>query len=129
RFGPEGTDYLSSKSEFARLLFNLDADFTPIFDWNTKHVFVTVVAEYQTHQYDRNLISIWDKIITRKEDAHLQLHNASNKYAIVDISNRWNFETVSLSLLWDKTPYFGTFQSGKLNNGSCFIIPSFTPLS
>jgi hypothetical protein len=32
---------------------SLTIDFTPIFDWNTKQIFVTVAAEYQTHHYVR----------------------------------------------------------------------------
>lgn len=64
RYGPEDTDYRNSKSEFAKIKFDIDAgkiknttasaflifvntDFTPLFNWNTKQIFVTVVAEYQ----------------------------------------------------------------------------------
>jgi hypothetical protein len=28
-------------------------DFSPLFDWNTKQIFVTVVADYQTDKYVR----------------------------------------------------------------------------
>jgi signal peptidase complex subunit 3 len=39
------------KEEFSYLTPILD--FTPIFNWNTKQVFVTVVADYQTDKFVR----------------------------------------------------------------------------
>ncbi|RCH80263.1 hypothetical protein CU098_001062, partial [Rhizopus stolonifer] len=71
RYGPEDTDYRNN--------------FTPMFNWNTKQVFVTVVADYQNKQFGRNRVVLWDKIITSKEKAHLKLRNVRNKYALIDI--------------------------------------------
>lgn len=48
RYGPEYYDYGTPKSHFAKVNFDLDVDFTPVFNWNTKQVFVTVVAEYES---------------------------------------------------------------------------------
>ncbi|KAG1437916.1 hypothetical protein G6F56_012870 [Rhizopus delemar] len=76
RFGPENQDY-KKKSEFVRFSFDVDADFTELFHWNTKQVFV------------RNTVVLWDKIITEKEKAHLKLKNIGNKYAMIDISQKW----------------------------------------
>ncbi|KAI8056310.1 signal peptidase 22kDa subunit [Gilbertella persicaria] len=125
RYGPEDTDYRNSKSEFARLTFDIDADFTPMFNWNTKQVFVTVVADYQNKQFGRNRVVLWDKIITSKEKAHLKLRNVRNKYALIDISQKWSDNPANLTLLWDVTPYVGLLQAGQSNKGSQFIIPSF----
>ncbi|KAI7906725.1 signal peptidase 22kDa subunit [Cokeromyces recurvatus] len=125
RYGPENTDYRNSKSEFARFQFDVDADFTPLFNWNTKQIFVTVVAEYETKNFKRNQVVIWDKIITSKDKAHVKLRNIRNKYAMIDISQKWNFERANLTLLWDVTPYVGILQSGHSNKGSQFILPAF----
>ncbi|KAI8389474.1 signal peptidase 22kDa subunit [Blakeslea trispora] len=126
RYGPENTDYRNSKSEFARLTFDIDADFTPMFNWNTKQVFVTVVAEYENDYFGRNHVVIWDKIITSKDKAHLKLRNVRNKYALIDVSQRWNNEKANLTLLWDVTPYVGLLQNGRQpNTPSQFTIPSF----
>ncbi|KAI8141278.1 signal peptidase subunit-domain-containing protein [Fennellomyces sp. T-0311] len=112
RYGPDYYDYGTPKSHFARLTFDLDADFTPIFNWNTKQVFVTVVAEYETKTHDRNSIVLWDKIITSKEDANLQLKEVANKYALIDVSRKWSHQQANLSLHWDVTPYVGLIQGG-----------------
>ncbi|KAI9487435.1 MAG: signal peptidase 22kDa subunit [Benjaminiella poitrasii] len=126
RYGPENTDYRNSKSEFVRFQFDIDADFTPLFNWNTKQVFVTAVAEYQSKNFERNQVVIWDKIITSKDKAHIKLRNVRNKYAMIDISQKWNFERANLTLLWDVTPYVGILQAGQSNRaGTQFTLPSF----
>ncbi|KAI8887063.1 signal peptidase 22 kDa subunit [Backusella circina FSU 941] len=125
RYGTDGTDYRDSKSEFARLKFDIDADFTPVFNWNTKQVFVTVVADYQTDKFSRNTVVLWDKIITSKDKAHLKLRDVASKYALIDVNKRWNFDRANLTLLWDITPYVGILQSGESNNGAQFIIPPY----
>ncbi|KAI8971966.1 signal peptidase 22kDa subunit [Mycotypha africana] len=132
RYGPDDTDYRSSKSEFARLSFDIDADFTPVFNWNTKQIFVTVVAEYEKKNFGRNHVVLWDKIITSKDKAHLKLRNVRNKYAMIDISQQWNlmlitdfsYENANLTLLWDITPYVGVLQSGQSNIGAKLVLPS-----
>ncbi|CAO3631044.1 unnamed protein product [Mucor hiemalis] len=126
RYGPEDTNYRNSKSEFARLTFDIDADFTPIFNWNTKQVFVTVVAEYQSKNFERNSVVLWDKIITSKDKAHLKLRNVRNKYAMIDVSQQWNYEHANLTLAWDVTPFVGILQAGKSSEGSSFVLPPFS---
>ncbi|CEG83573.1 hypothetical protein RMATCC62417_17472 [Rhizopus microsporus] len=125
RFGPENQDY-RKKSEFARLSFDIDADFSELFNWNTKQIFVTVVADYETDKYKRNSVVLWDRIITQKEKANLKLKNVGNKYAMVDISQKWNYERANLSIAWDITPHVGLLQSGQLLTDAHLIIPAFS---
>ena len=48
----------------AKFEFDLEADFTPTFsDWNTKQVVCYLVFVYESPNYVRNEITIWDKII------------------------------------------------------------------
>ncbi|CEJ05007.1 hypothetical protein RMCBS344292_18955 [Rhizopus microsporus] len=110
RFGPENQDY-RKKSEFARLSFDIDADFSKLFNWNTKQIFVTVVADYETDKYEK---------------ANLKLKNVGNKYAMVDISQKWNYERANLSIAWDITPHVGLLQSGQLLTDAHLIIPAFS---
>ncbi|KAL0146343.1 signal peptidase 22kDa subunit [Mucor lusitanicus] len=120
RYGPEDTDYRDRNSEFARLTFDIDADFTPLFNWNTKQVFVTVVAQYENEKFERNQVVLWDKIITSQDKKHLSC------YAMIDVGQRWNFENASLTLLWDVTPYVGVLQAGQSSKKtSPFVLPSF----
>ncbi|KAG1138591.1 hypothetical protein G6F37_010400 [Rhizopus arrhizus] len=127
RFGPENQDY-RKPSEFARLSFDIDADFSPLFDWNTKQIFVTVVADYQTDKYTRNSVVIWDKIVTSKEKAKLKLKNVGNKYAMIDVSQKWNYERANISLAWDITPHVGMLQSGQFLTDAQITLPPFSPV-
>ncbi|KAI9315627.1 signal peptidase 22kDa subunit [Dichotomocladium elegans] len=129
RYGPDYYDYGKPKSDFARLTFDLDVDFTPVFNWNTKQVFATVVAEYETKTHDRNSIVLWDTIIQSKDKANLKLRNVPNKYAFIDVSRKWTYQQVNLSLHWDITPYVGVLQGGKSSSNPVNIILAPVPAS
>ena len=80
------------------------ADLTPLFNWNTKQVFLYLEAEYDnvkgvrrqpfihsltTPNLDlqvKNEVVIWDRIIRRKEDAFIKFVG-KNKYMFRDMSN------------------------------------------
>ncbi|KAF7724291.1 Signal peptidase complex subunit [Apophysomyces ossiformis] len=119
RYGPDSYDYGSAKGEFGRLSFDLDADFTPLFNWNTKQVFVTV---------NRNAIVLWDKIITDKAHANLTLRNVPNKYALIDVNRKWSHQQANLSLHWDVTPYVGLLQGGRSETSSANFVLSPAPV-
>ncbi len=68
------------------LLLDIDADFTDCFDWNTKQVFVYVVAEYSTKTHPVNQATLYDHIITSKDNAILQLRRAAD-YPLVHIES------------------------------------------
>ncbi|KAI8092663.1 signal peptidase 22kDa subunit [Halteromyces radiatus] len=127
RYGPDHYDYRNSKSEFARLAFDLDADFTPLFNWNTKQIFVSVVAEYESKTHNRNKIVLWDRIITDRNNANLQLRNIPNKYALIDVSRKWSQQQANLSLHWDITPHVGLLQSGQSPEALANIVLSPAP--
>lgn len=60
--------YSSKREEYAQLRFDLDADLTPLFNWNTKQLFVYVYAIYSSSdradtQLRDSQSVIWDKII------------------------------------------------------------------
>ncbi|KAI8970943.1 signal peptidase 22kDa subunit [Pilobolus umbonatus] len=125
RFGTDNVDYRDSKSEFARMTFDIDADFTPLFNWNTKQIFVSAVAEYESDDYNRNSIVVWDKIITSKDKAYLKLKDVGNKYTLIDVTQHWNDDRVNMTLYWDVTPYVGLLQAGHSNSATQFILPSY----
>ena len=50
--------------------FDLDADLSPVFNWNVKQLFVYVTAEYKSKTNELNQVVIWDKIVLDKEDKH-----------------------------------------------------------
>ncbi|CAO3615890.1 unnamed protein product [Cunninghamella echinulata] len=99
-------------------------NFTPLFNWNTKQIFVSVVADYESKTHNRNKIVIWDSIITDKEKANLKLRKVPNKYALIDYSGKWNYETANLTLHWDVTPHVGLLQNGHSSNALASIVLS-----
>ena len=58
------------------LRMNIKADFTPCFTWNTKMVFAYIKVSYQTAKWRRNEMTIWDKRITKPEEAKIYKENA-----------------------------------------------------
>ena len=85
------------------MAFSIDADLTSVFSWNTKLLFVYLAAEYATplnalsqarlRSGDRApfpalnrraQVSLFDRIIESKEDAHVTLPFVRNKYKLLD---------------------------------------------
>ncbi|EHA55752.1 hypothetical protein MCOR27_003444 [Pyricularia oryzae] len=73
--------YSSKKEEYASIRFDLEADLSSLFTWNTKQVFVYVTAEWDERGSSRssdssnvtaaNQAVIWDSIITSPSSDHL----------------------------------------------------------
>lgn len=57
--------YSSKREENAQIRFDLDADLSPLFTWNTKQLFVYVTANYPTSKNgaEQTESVIWDMII------------------------------------------------------------------
>ena len=67
---------------------SLDADFSRLFHWNTKQLFLYLVLEYETPNYERNQIVVWDRIVRRTGDNHrISINKLKNKYAVNDIND------------------------------------------
>ncbi|GME33689.1 Signal peptidase 22kDa subunit [Neofusicoccum parvum] len=57
--------YSSKKEEYAHIKFDLDADLTSLFNWNTKQVFAYITATYSSNDPSepRSEAIIWDAIL------------------------------------------------------------------
>ncbi|OJJ95452.1 hypothetical protein ASPACDRAFT_81930 [Aspergillus aculeatus ATCC 16872] len=67
--------YSTRKEEYAQLRFDLDADLTPLFNWNTKQLFVYVYASYPSDPTNTSSAAVshavvWDTIISAPESAY-----------------------------------------------------------
>ena len=86
--------YMNKPVTLADLRFDLSVDFTPIFHWNAKQIYLYLVLEYRTEANERNEMIIWDKIIqspqlTKYTDgAKFTTRNARNKYPITDLADK-----------------------------------------
>ena len=75
---------------FGMLIFFLFADLTPLFNWNTKQLFLYVQAEYTNAQGVKNEVVIWDKIVRSKEEANLALEGR-NKYLFRNLGTTFRY--------------------------------------
>ncbi|KAG8977333.1 hypothetical protein FRC05_001731 [Tulasnella sp. 425] len=102
------------------LNFNVTADLSPIFHWNTKQLFVYITADYDHDSAAKggrkiidNRVVIWDRIIRDKESAKLNLVKQRAKYPLRDYSKSWdNALPAHYTLHYDVMPYVGILTSG-----------------
>ena len=83
--------------------FDLHVDLTPAFHWNTKQLFVYVVAVYETDNNKTNQVVVWDKIV--ESPTVLDERNTLVKYALQGSDLRG--QHVQLQLQWDHMPITG----------------------
>ncbi|MCJ1286088.1 hypothetical protein MMC26_005431 [Xylographa opegraphella] len=64
--------YSTTKEEYAHIKFDLEADFSSLFNWNTKQLFVYVLATYPslTPSSPPSQAIIWDTIIASPSQQH-----------------------------------------------------------
>ncbi|PYI29757.1 microsomal signal peptidase subunit [Aspergillus indologenus CBS 114.80] len=67
--------YSTRKEEYAQLRFDLDADLTPLFTWNTKQLFVYVYAAYPSDPTNASSAAVshavvWDTILSAPASAY-----------------------------------------------------------
>ncbi|KAF9887306.1 Signal peptidase complex subunit [Aspergillus nanangensis] len=67
--------YSTKKEEYAQIRFDLDADLSPLLNWNTKQLFVYVYASYASSDNENTILPnteaiIWDKIISAPESPY-----------------------------------------------------------
>ena len=81
---------------------------TPLFNWNTKQIFIYLTAEYPgKSEGSSNKVTFWDKIITNKEDANLTLTNQRGKYSVWDVEKSFRGRNATVRLEWNIQPYVG----------------------
>ncbi|KAJ1966073.1 Signal peptidase complex subunit [Dipsacomyces acuminosporus] len=101
-------DRTSRKSEYARLTFDVDADLSSMFNWNTKLLFAYITADFRSDDFHTNRVVIWDRIIRNKRQAKLRLRKHHNKYSLRNFAQ--SFEGVSganLTFHINPVPFLG----------------------
>lgn len=102
-------------TEVAKIRFNADVDFSPLFNWNTKQVFAYVTAEYESDDKPNSWseVTIWDKIITSQDDAIVSLSNVDAKYQLWDLESKITERPLTFKLKWNIQPWFGILINGE----------------
>mmetsp|Transcript_47075 Transcript_47075/g.75361 ORF Transcript_47075/g.75361 Transcript_47075/m.75361 type:complete len:194 (-) Transcript_47075:516-1097(-) len=101
------------RNDEAYLAFDIDADLTSVFSWNTKQLFVSLAVEYETKINAMNQVSVWDRVVERREDAVLVLPYVRNKYKLVDQGSNLQGLAVNLTLEWNVMPITGSVSVGR----------------
>ncbi|CCD25950.2 signal peptidase complex subunit SPC3 NDAI_0G01740 [Naumovozyma dairenensis CBS 421] len=108
--------------ENLKVSFDLSTDLSPLFNWNTKQVFVYLTASYNGSS-TVNEVTFWDKIIEDKNDAVLELNNEKSKYAVWDLENGFSGKELQFNLHWNIQPWVGGLLYGQTNGIYHVIIP------
>eukprot|EP00541_Cyclophora_tenuis_P017746 CAMPEP_0116577888 /NCGR_PEP_ID=MMETSP0397-20121206/21392_1 /TAXON_ID=216820 /ORGANISM="Cyclophora tenuis, Strain ECT3854" /LENGTH=143 /DNA_ID=CAMNT_0004107199 /DNA_START=195 /DNA_END=623 /DNA_ORIENTATION=- len=108
--------------------FDLHADMGLAFHWNTKQLFVYVVASYaSTANPRKNQIVLWDTILEATNPNKVLRHdNVFLKYALVDQGEELRANDIQLQLRWDHMPITGLLYTGEQphDNTTTFTLPS-----
>lgn len=114
----------NKEKENNKLTFDLQTDLTPLFNWNTKQVFVYLTAEYPGKSSgSSNKVTYWDKIITSKEKANLTLSGVKSKYSVWDVEDTFRNREAIVRLEWDIQPYVGFLISGSTEGETTVVFP------
>ncbi|KAJ7185704.1 signal peptidase 22kDa subunit [Mycena filopes] len=112
------------KFEHALVSFEIDADLSPLFNWNTKQLFLYLDAEYTNAKGVQNAVVIWDRIVRRKEDAKIYV-NQRQKYAFKDITG-FRDASATYTLRYNLMPHVGALVYGTAGTTNATV--AFPPM-
>ncbi|CCG82599.1 Probable microsomal signal peptidase subunit 3 [Taphrina deformans PYCC 5710] len=116
--------YSNKQQEFAHVQYDLTADLSSLFHWNTKQVFAYLVAEYPGTKFQHNEVTLWDVIIRKKQDAVLSLNKKRNKYAFGDITKVFDQRNATFSLHWNVMPHVGVLNWNSVKGSQVVTLPA-----
>ncbi|KAM0786164.1 hypothetical protein ACM66B_006971 [Microbotryomycetes sp. NB124-2] len=122
-FGRSNYDRTARAREFAFAKFDIVADLSPIFNWNTKQIFVYLRADYQTGDYPANSVVLWDRIVRGKKYARINIADGKQKYEFKEITNTFRNVSAVFSLQYQAQPYVGLLTEGTLAKTEAIALP------
>ena len=93
--------------------FDLDADFRSIWNWNTHKLFIYIVAVYETKDFERNEVVIWDRIINKKSETKIKARDEFNKYSLKDYGHGLRGTEVKFEVRYNIMPWMGALIYGQ----------------
>jgi len=94
-------------SDQTTLSFNISHDLETEFHWNTNQLFAYLVAEYNTTSNVKNEVTIWDSIITSKDDAVVNVDKLMVEYPLQDEFRELRGRDVRLRFRYRTMPIVG----------------------
>ena len=114
--------------ENSKIVFDLETDLSPLFNWNTKQIFVYLTAEYPgKSDGSSNKVTYWDRIITSKDNATLSLQNQRSKYSVWDVEKSFRQRNATVRLEWNIQPYVGPLIYGEIKAPASFQFAPAPP--
>lgn len=114
--------------ENSKIVFDLETDLSPLFNWNTKQIFVYLTAEYPgKSDGSSNKVTYWDRIITSKDNATLSLQNQRSKYSVWDVEKSFCQRNATVRLEWNIQPYVGPLIYGEIKAPASFQFAQAPP--
>ncbi|KAF8597499.1 signal peptidase 22 kDa subunit [Ceratobasidium sp. AG-I] len=105
--------YSKKEQDVAFFRFDAQADLSSLFTWNTKQLFVYMVAEYTNEKGMNNEVVMWDRIVRRKRDAKLNIESARAKYPLRDPSLTFRGASpANFTLKYNVMPWIGGLTYG-----------------
>ncbi|EPS38965.1 hypothetical protein H072_7256 [Dactylellina haptotyla CBS 200.50] len=122
-----GGYYSTRQNEYAKIKFDLNADFDSLYNWNTKQIYVWISTSYGGDRYPTNEMIIWDKIIDKTAlSKKITLKNEPAKYNVHDITGAYANRNATLKLSWNVQPHVGVLMWGSASDSvtESFMWPS-----
>ena len=89
------------KDQHYNFYFDLKADISSLYNWNTHLVFVYVTAEFETkHSKDENIVTLWDDIVLLTDSHQINLNRQVVEYDLTDIHKSLNNKKVQVYFNW-----------------------------
>eukprot|EP01106_Pelomyxa_sp_JSP_P001723 TRINITY_DN1261_c0_g1_i2.p1 TRINITY_DN1261_c0_g1~~TRINITY_DN1261_c0_g1_i2.p1 ORF type:complete len:166 (-),score=33.99 TRINITY_DN1261_c0_g1_i2:147-644(-) len=102
-----------TKTDVCGIQFDLQANLTGTFQWNTKQVFLYVSADFQSNHWNHSIV-IWDTIVHSKKEALVNLTGVKSEYDFTDLSSgTMKGKLVTLTVKWMVMPVTGLLFANK----------------
>mmetsp|Transcript_7987 Transcript_7987/g.16056 ORF Transcript_7987/g.16056 Transcript_7987/m.16056 type:complete len:123 (+) Transcript_7987:330-698(+) len=108
---------LRERCDQAHLVLDINIDFRECWNWNVNHIYVSVLAEFETKARKRNEVVVWDRILSSKRDARIKLQEARNKYLLKDLGYNLRGTPVTLRVQYSILPHTGALKVYKPEAG------------
>eukprot|EP01012_Entosiphon_sulcatum_P037083 TRINITY_DN4745_c0_g1_i1.p1 TRINITY_DN4745_c0_g1~~TRINITY_DN4745_c0_g1_i1.p1 ORF type:complete len:182 (+),score=48.84 TRINITY_DN4745_c0_g1_i1:74-619(+) len=103
KVGPRG--YLGNDEAYISI--NLNANFSSVFHWNVKQLFIYVTASYKSPTHAASDVVIWDYIIESKARSQLRFQGLNAKYPLADRGRNLRNANVTFRVHWSVMPHAG----------------------
>lgn len=113
----------NTQNDVLSVTFDLQANLSSLFHWNTKQLFVFITAQYATEKNALNQVVLWDDIIRGPHEATLNYKDARLEYSLIDQGHALRGTNATFFFSWDVTPISGVLQRTSMGEHSV-TLPS-----